>query len=79
MTSNLDLTPAQIKAAGTEAGRVYIEAEPGSGKTVIAAERFGVHRYTSRGTSEPYSPSASIELQLPNFENGSIPGGEEPR
>lgn len=39
------LTPEQAKAAGSPAPRVYIKAAPGSGKTTVAAERFGVLRF----------------------------------
>ncbi|PZS15846.1 MAG: hypothetical protein DLM60_16300 [Pseudonocardiales bacterium] len=40
------LTSEQAKAAGSPAPRTYIEAAPGSGKTTVAAERFGILRFT---------------------------------
>lgn len=42
------LTDEQLVAAGTSCSRVFIEAAPGSGKTTVAAQRFGVLRYTQR-------------------------------
>jgi DNA helicase II / ATP-dependent DNA helicase PcrA len=40
------LTAEQARAAGSRASRTYIEAAPGSGKTTVAAERFGVLRFS---------------------------------
>lgn len=45
----LPLTDEQKVAATTRENRVYIEASPGSGKTTVAAERYGVIRYTATG------------------------------
>lgn len=42
----LPLTDQQRTAATSGDDRVYIEASPGSGKTTVAAERYGVCRYT---------------------------------
>jgi len=44
------LTDEQVLAAGTQLPRVYIKAYPGSGKTTVAAQRYGALRYarTSR-------------------------------
>ena len=39
------LTDEQVLAAGTPLSRVYIEAHPGSGKTTVAAQRYGALRY----------------------------------
>lgn len=39
------LTGEQLVAAGTPHRRVYIEAAPGSGKTTVAAQRFGIQRF----------------------------------
>jgi DNA helicase II / ATP-dependent DNA helicase PcrA len=39
------LTAEQIAAAGTDLPRVFLEAAPGSGKTTVAAQRFGARRY----------------------------------
>ncbi|PKW18696.1 DNA helicase-2/ATP-dependent DNA helicase PcrA [Saccharopolyspora spinosa] len=39
------LTGEQARAAGSTASRTYIEAAPGSGKTTVAAERFGMLRF----------------------------------
>lgn len=45
MQTHLRLTDEQLHAA-TGLGRfTFIEASPGSGKTTVAAERFGVQRY----------------------------------
>ena len=41
----LRLTDEQKRAAATSADRAYIEAGPGSGKTTVAAERYGVLRF----------------------------------
>lgn len=43
----LPLTDEQKRAATNSAARVYIEASPGSGKTTVAAERYGVARFGS--------------------------------
>jgi len=63
------LTCEQRTAATAVAARVYIEAGPGSGKTTVAAERFGVLRY---GTSADlrrilalsFTRSACSELEV---------------
>jgi DNA helicase II / ATP-dependent DNA helicase PcrA len=44
------LTDEQLVAAGTSLRRAYIEASPGSGKTTVAAQRFGFQRYAARRT-----------------------------
>lgn len=44
-TMRPNLTEEQKLAATCSDGRVYIEASPGSGKTTVAAERFGVARF----------------------------------
>lgn len=41
----LTLTDQQKAAATAPDNRVYIEASPGSGKTTVATERFGVYRF----------------------------------
>lgn len=46
----LPLTDQQKDAVCAPAGRLFIEAAPGSGKTTVAAERFGVLRF-ARGRS----------------------------
>ncbi len=40
------LTREQKRAAANDASRAYIVAAPGSGKTTVAAERYGVLRYS---------------------------------
>lgn len=45
----LPLTEEQKVAATAADERVYIEASPGSGKTTVAAERYGVTRYVRAG------------------------------
>jgi DNA helicase-2/ATP-dependent DNA helicase PcrA len=42
---SIRLSDEQKLAAATEAERVFIEAGPGSGKTTVAAERYGVLRF----------------------------------
>jgi DNA helicase-2/ATP-dependent DNA helicase PcrA len=41
------LTPEQVLAVGSGHRCLYIEAAPGSGKTTVSAQRFGLHRFTS--------------------------------
>lgn len=45
------LTNSQRDASYSPADRLYIESVPGSGKTTVAAERFGALRYTNPSTS----------------------------
>lgn len=45
------LTHEQLIAAGTPLGRAYIEASPGSGKTTVAAQRFGYQRFTAHAAA----------------------------
>ena len=45
MPTRSPLTSEQRAAATTTANRAFIVAAPGSGKTTVAAERFGVIRY----------------------------------
>lgn len=64
----LRLTDEQKRAAATHATRAYIEAAPGSGKTTVAAERYGVIRYdrgaNGRGTlALSFARSARGELE----------------
>lgn len=40
------LTPEQLLAVGSQHRCLYIEAAPGSGKTTVSAQRFGLHRFT---------------------------------
>lgn len=47
------LNEEQLQAAGSRQPRTFIEAGPGSGKTTIAAERFGLLRFTRSNASEP--------------------------
>lgn len=46
MPTRLPLTPEQRQAAASPADHSFIVAAPGAGKTTIAAERYGVSRYT---------------------------------
>ncbi|MDF9811841.1 UvrD-helicase domain-containing protein [Streptomyces sp. SPB162] len=62
------LTPRQLMASGSPHGRVYVEAEPGSGKTTVSAFRFGLHRFA--GTTDrravvavSFTRSATEELR----------------
>lgn len=47
-----DLTPEQRAAAITREPYVLVEAAPGSGKTTVAAERFGALRFTHRHATD---------------------------
>ncbi|MFF5313074.1 UvrD-helicase domain-containing protein [Streptomyces massasporeus] len=40
------LTSEQLLAVGSRHRCLYIEAAPGSGKTTVSAQRFGLHRFT---------------------------------
>jgi len=62
------LTREQLDAAGTTSPRVFIEAAPGSGKTMVAAERFGVLRYGAKRDARAvvavsFTRSATRELK----------------
>ncbi|MEV6781938.1 UvrD-helicase domain-containing protein [Streptomyces sp. NPDC051098] len=61
------LTRAQLTAAGTPRRRLYIEAAPGSGKTTVAAQRFGVQRFHGRDQravlAVSFTRSATAELR----------------
>jgi len=46
------LTDEQLLAAATPLQAVFLEAAPGSGKTTVAAQRFGALRYRSRYTPD---------------------------
>ncbi|MFJ3799896.1 UvrD-helicase domain-containing protein [Streptomyces sp. NPDC090088] len=62
------LTREQIIAAGTPLRRLYIEAAPGSGKTTVAAQRFGIQRFRSADDQRAviavsFTRSATAELR----------------
>jgi DNA helicase-2/ATP-dependent DNA helicase PcrA len=64
------LTEDQLLAATSTAEALFLEAAPGSGKTTVAAHRFGVHRYGRRYRSDPrgvvavsFTRSATWELR----------------
>jgi len=66
------LTDEQLVAAGDSDPLVYIEAAPGSGKTTVAAQRFGCQRFAPPGTdgNDPrpvlavsFTKSATAELR----------------
>jgi len=64
----MHMTREQLAAAAAELPRLYIEAGPGSGKTVVAASRFGVMRFGSlkdrRGVAAlSFTRSATAELR----------------
>ncbi|MEV6362147.1 UvrD-helicase domain-containing protein [Nocardia asteroides] len=70
-----DLTSEQVRAAGNDSALLIIEAAPGSGKTTVAAQRFGYQRYRTRLTPEgrrdtravvavSFTKSATRELQV---------------
>ncbi|MFG3558316.1 UvrD-helicase domain-containing protein [Micromonospora sp. NPDC047557] len=53
------LTGEQLRAAAAVEPGVFIEAAPGSGKTTVAAERFGYLRYR-----DPGEPRATVALSF---------------
>jgi DNA helicase-2/ATP-dependent DNA helicase PcrA len=64
------LTEDQLLAATATADALYLEAAPGSGKTTVAAHRFGVQRYGRRYRADPrgvvavsFTRSATWELR----------------
>ncbi|MGW2071363.1 UvrD-helicase domain-containing protein [Streptomyces sp. NPDC001953] len=61
------LTGEQLVAAGTPHRRVYIEAAPGSGKTAVAAQRFGIQRFNGGNQravlAVSFTRSATTELR----------------
>ncbi|MEU8001067.1 UvrD-helicase domain-containing protein [Catellatospora sp. NPDC049111] len=68
------LTDEQVLAATAEVARLYIEAFPGSGKTTVAAQRFGALRFAPMSpigaqiddrsvTAVSFTRSATWELQ----------------
>ena len=64
----LCLTSDQKRAAANDAARAYIVASPGSGKTTVAAERYGVIRFAGRRDGRSvlalsFARSARGELQ----------------
>jgi DNA helicase-2/ATP-dependent DNA helicase PcrA len=68
MPSRLPLTEQQQRAAATTSSRAFIEAAPGSGKTTVAAERYGVLRYGHTGDGHcilgvSFTRSATNELK----------------
>lgn len=48
-----DLTVEQRLAAGTSTRNVFIEAGPGTGKTTVSAQRFGVQRFAAAHRHDP--------------------------
>lgn len=61
------LTGEQLTAAGTPRRRLYIEAAPGSGKTTVAAQRFGIQRFHGHDQraviAVSFTRSATVELR----------------
>jgi DNA helicase-2/ATP-dependent DNA helicase PcrA len=61
------LTLEQLTAAGTPRRRLYIEAAPGSGKTTVAAQRFGIQRFHGNDQraviAVSFTRSATAELR----------------
>ncbi|GAA2811798.1 UvrD-helicase domain-containing protein [Kribbella solani] len=51
-TAGTSLTVEQRLAAGVLESRLFIEAGPGTGKTTVAAQRFGVHRFDPRARTD---------------------------
>lgn len=48
-----DLTAEQRLAAATSTTNVFIEAGPGTGKTTVSAQRFGVQRFAAKHRHDP--------------------------
>jgi DNA helicase-2/ATP-dependent DNA helicase PcrA len=68
MPTRLPLTSEQRRAAVNSVDRAFIVAVPGAGKTTVAAERYGVRRYTSQGDGRrvlgiSFARSATQELR----------------
>ncbi|MEV8547912.1 UvrD-helicase domain-containing protein [Streptomyces sp. NPDC051572] len=66
--TNGGLTREQLIAAGTPLRRLYIEAAPGSGKTTVAAQRFGIQRFHNANSPRAvlavsFTRSATAELR----------------
>ena len=69
MPPHLRLTSEQLAAAATSQERAFIEAAPGSGKTTVACERYGVLRFSVHGRRKAivalsFTRSATRELRL---------------
>lgn len=47
------LTAQQRHAAATSEKNIFIEAGPGTGKTTVSAQRFGVHRFAAEHRHDP--------------------------
>lgn len=47
------LTAQQRHAAATSERNIFIEAGPGTGKTTVSAQRFGVHRFAAEHRHDP--------------------------
>jgi len=58
------LTPEQLVASGTSLRRAYIEASPGSGKTTVAAQRFGYHRYITQPAGDNGNGRAVVAVSF---------------
>ncbi len=54
------LTDQQVIAGATPVKRVFLEASPGSGKTTVAAQRFGAQRYTPSLTTSGRTDDRSV-------------------
>ncbi|WP_143073484.1 UvrD-helicase domain-containing protein [Actinokineospora terrae] len=53
-----DLTRQQIVASGTPEKRLFIDAGPGTGKTTVAAQRFGALRFSAEARNDHRSVTA---------------------
>lgn len=67
MSTRLPLTDQQKTAATASDRRVYIEASPGSGKTTVATERFGVNRFAA----DSYGPGV-VALSFARSARGEL-------
>ncbi len=56
-----NLTAQQKHASATSTNNIFIEAGPGTGKTTVSAQRFGVHRYA---TDHRHDPRAVVAVSF---------------
>ncbi|MCF7552259.1 UvrD-helicase domain-containing protein [Pseudonocardia sp. WMMC193] len=62
------LTESQTRAAGSTTAKLFIEAGPGSGKTTVAAHRFGALRYAPASAYEHRAVAAVSFTRAATYE-----------
>lgn len=70
--SRPQLTDEQRAAATVRGARTFIEANPGSGKTTVAAERYGVVRFEQRAVGTQATTAVSFTRSATSELNGRI-------